>query len=60
MVLNNWTRDSWRHGKEIVLATGGGGGIGEAVVRGLSASSAHVVAIDLFPPKKPFRQLPDS
>ena len=25
-VLNNWARDSWRHGKEIVLVTGSGGG----------------------------------
>jgi hypothetical protein len=60
MVLNNWTRDSWRHGKEVVLVTGSGGGIGEAVARGLSASSAQVIAVDLFPPKKPFRKLPDS
>ena len=60
MVLNNWTRDSWRHGKEVVLITGSGGGIGEAVALGLSASSAHVIAVDLFPPKKPFRKLPDS
>jgi hypothetical protein len=59
-VLNNWTRDSWRYGKEIVLVTGSGGGIGEAVARGLSASSAHVIAVDLFPPKKPFRKSPES
>jgi nucleoside-diphosphate-sugar epimerase len=60
MVLNNWTRDSWRYGKEIVLVTGSGGRIGEAVARGLSAPSAHVIAVDLFPPKKPFRKLPYS
>jgi hypothetical protein len=47
MVLNNWTRDPWKDGKEIVIVTGGSGGIGEATVRAISKSSAHVIAVDL-------------
>jgi len=54
MVLNNWTKDPWRDGKEIVMVTGSSGGIGEAIVRGISKSSARVIAVDILPPKKPF------
>ncbi len=57
MTHNNWTRDHWRHGEEIVLVTGGSGGIGEAIARALSDSSAHVIAVDLFPPKTSFRKI---
>ena len=55
-VLNNWIRDPWREGEEIVLITGGSQGVGESVARGLSASSKHVIAWDIHEPKMPFRQ----
>lgn len=55
-MLNNFTRDSWNYGEEIVIVTGAGGGIGEAVVRAVASSSATVIALDLHPPKTPLRK----
>ena len=56
LMLNNFNRDSWNHGKEVVIVTGAGGGIGEAVTRAIARSSAAVVALDLKAPEKPFRK----
>ncbi|KAF3768964.1 NAD(P)-binding protein [Cryphonectria parasitica EP155] len=54
-VLNNWTTDQydWR-GREIVLITGGSGGIGAHVVRFLSekASTVHYFKCDITSPKE--------
>lgn len=49
-VLNNWTDDQydWR-GKEVVLITGGSGGIGGHVVQFLSEKGIKVVVLDIQP-----------
>ena len=48
-VLNNWTDDSFDWKKEIVLITGGSGGIGGHVVKFLSEQGIKVVVLDIQP-----------
>lgn len=50
-VLNNWKNDAWRTGEEVVLITGGSGGMGEKMAIALSKSSKAVIILDIQPPK---------
>lgn len=47
---NNWTTDdSWDWKNEIVVVTGGSGGIGGSVVQRLVANGIRVVVVDIIP-----------
>lgn len=48
-VLNNWTDDKYDWSKEIVLITGGAGGIGGHIVQLLSERGITVVVLDIQP-----------
>ncbi|KAK0632803.1 hypothetical protein B0T14DRAFT_533138 [Immersiella caudata] len=48
-VLNNWTDDKYVWSKEIVLITGGAGGIGGHVVQLLAERGITVVVLDIQP-----------
>jgi all-trans-retinol dehydrogenase (NAD+) len=47
---NNWTIDNaWDWKKELVVVTGGSGGIGAGVAQRLAAMGARVVVVDIIP-----------
>jgi all-trans-retinol dehydrogenase (NAD+) len=48
-VLNNWTTDTYDWDKEIVLITGGAGGIGGNVVKLLAEKGTKIVVMDVIP-----------
>lgn len=48
-VLNNWKKDTYDWNKEIVLITGGAGGIGGNVVKLLAEKNIKVVVLDVIP-----------
>lgn len=48
-VLDNWKSDKYDWDKEIVLITGGAGGIGGHVVRLLAERGIKVVVLDVIP-----------
>ncbi len=48
-VLNNWTKDEYNWEKEIVIVTGGAGGIGGSVVKLLAEKNITVVVLDVIP-----------
>jgi all-trans-retinol dehydrogenase (NAD+) len=48
-VLNNWTQDEYNWDKEIVIVTGGAGGIGGSVVKLLAEKNITVVVLDVIP-----------
>ncbi|GLA70812.1 hypothetical protein AtubIFM55763_000986 [Aspergillus tubingensis] len=48
--LNNWVTDhTWDWNKELVVVTGGSGGIGAGVAQRLAALGARVVVLDIIP-----------
>lgn len=47
--LNNWTKDEYNWNKEIVVITGGAGGIGGTVVQLLAEKGIKVVVLDIIP-----------
>lgn len=49
--LNNWNSDSWQGEKELVLLTGGTGGIGRQIMEDLSQAGARVVIVDVKEPE---------
>jgi nucleoside-diphosphate-sugar epimerase len=48
-VLDNWNKDTYDWEKEIVLITGGAGGIGGSVVKLLAEKGIKVVVLDVIP-----------
>jgi hypothetical protein len=47
---NNWIRsDKWNPAAEIVLVTGGSGGIGASVTQRLAREGTRVVVVDILP-----------
>lgn len=48
-MLNNWKKDNYDWNKEIVLITGGAGGIGGHVVKLLAERGTKVVVLDVIP-----------
>ncbi|KAJ5207752.1 hypothetical protein N7449_002131 [Penicillium cf. viridicatum] len=51
--LNNFCRDSYDWRKEVVLVTGGSGGLGDLLVRKLAKLCIKVISLDITPPKTP-------
>lgn len=56
--LNNFTRDRYDWQKELVVVTGGSGGLGDLLVRKLAKKNIKVISLDVVPSKSPLRQLP--
>jgi hypothetical protein len=56
-VLNNWQRSPpWKPEREIVLLTGGCGGIGQVITRDLSRKGVKVLVVDVSEPKSSLRE----
>jgi nucleoside-diphosphate-sugar epimerase len=54
--MNNFTRDHYDWRRELVVVTGGSGGLGDLLVRKLAKNSIKVISLDIVPPKKPLRK----
>jgi NADPH:quinone reductase-like Zn-dependent oxidoreductase len=55
--LNNYTRDSYDWRSEIVVVTGGSGGLGDVLVRKLAKHGIKVISLDIMAPKTPLHML---
>jgi all-trans-retinol dehydrogenase (NAD+) len=54
LVLNNFNTDTtWNWPEEIVIVTGGCGGIGSMMVQRFADKNATVISLDITPPKTP-------
>jgi hypothetical protein len=59
LVVNNWKGSSkFIKSQELILITGGSGGIGEAVAKGFSKLGVKVIIVDVKPPTNPLRKSP--
>lgn len=55
--LNNFARDTYDWRKEVVVVTGGSGGLGDLLIRKLAKQNIKVISLDVVPSKSPLRQL---
>lgn len=55
---NNWTHDYFKPSEEIVLITGGSGGIGSVIVQEFAAMGIKVVVLDVQPMTYETREQP--
>lgn len=56
-VTNNWQRPQpWKADKELVLITGGCGGIGRQIMEDLAKTGTRVVILDIVEPKFKLRE----
>lgn len=56
--LNNFTWDRYDWQKEVVVVTGGSGGLGDLLIRKLAKHCFKVISLDVVPSKTPLRQSP--
>ncbi|KAK9465168.1 putative oxidoreductase,short chain dehydrogenase [Lipomyces arxii] len=47
--VNNKLKDEWKYGEEIIVITGGSGGIGESIALKMAPYSKAVIVLDLMP-----------
>ncbi|KAL5348109.1 hypothetical protein ACLOAV_006589 [Pseudogymnoascus australis] len=52
-VLNNFSSDRYVWSQEVVLVTGGSGGLGDLLVRKLAGKGIKVISLDVMPPRTP-------
>lgn len=58
IVLNNWKGSAkFEKKEELVLISGGSGGIGSLIAKDFAGLGVKVVIVDLFPPKEALRKL---
>ncbi|KAK1676775.1 hypothetical protein BDP55DRAFT_100680 [Colletotrichum godetiae] len=51
--INNFTQDKYDWRRELVVVTGGSGGLGDKLVRKLAKNCIKVISLDVVPPRTP-------
>ncbi|KAJ0327668.1 hypothetical protein COL5a_005638 [Colletotrichum fioriniae] len=51
--LNNFTQDKYDWRRDLVVVTGGSGGLGDKLVRKLAKNCIKVISLDVVPPRTP-------
>jgi hypothetical protein len=54
--VNNFSCDSYDWRREVVVVTGGSGGLGDLLVRKLAKDCIKVISLDIVPPRTPLRK----
>ena len=54
--VDNFPRDSYDWRREVVVVTGGSGGLGDLLVRKLAKDCIKVISLDIVPPRTPLRK----